>query len=241
MSPDDRILAYLSDDLDPAQRECFETDLAQDPALRAELEQWQALAGARQLIHNEHGRAARDSAFLEMISTQVAHGARSAALQETAHPQVDGHEDTHAAGLVHAYGREQQSQTPPAPSLTQRIRRWIWPTPVSPLMPAGWALALLMSVVLLQSDDDRTSPGTLTRGGTADCPALLLDLPDDVSAKQLRDALVQYEVGIVHGPDTNGRFLMSAKRESSLQGVAKALGVTSAGTVTSTTCPYASP
>lgn len=201
---EDRVLSYLSGELDAEARRAFEADLARDPALRAELDTWRQLAQARQLAHNEIGRAERDAAFLRALA--------------------------------------------PADEPVSRARRlwqWLWPTPASPLMPLGWALAILLSVMLAQQMPTGVSTdlpegaapgGVLTRGG-ASCPRLIVDLPDTLTARQLRNTLSQYAVSIVAGPDADGRYVLSAPRASSLQDAAAALGVQSATTAPAGACP----
>lgn len=65
---EDRVLSYLSGELDGDARRAFEADMARDPALQAEVDEWRNLAQARQLAHNDIGRADRDSAFLRALA-----------------------------------------------------------------------------------------------------------------------------------------------------------------------------
>ena len=198
---EDRVLSYLSGELDDAARRAFEAELARDPALRAEVDEWRALAQARQLAHNEIGQADRDSAFLRAL----AEGPRAA----------------------------------PAPKTGwTRLWQWLWPTPASPLLPLGWALAIMLSVmVVLQAPRETlVSDGVLTRGGGS-CPRLVVDLPDELTARQLRNALSQYAVSIVSGPDEDGRYVLASARESSLRDAAAALGALSSASAPAGACP----
>ncbi|MNQ72880.1 hypothetical protein D3C85_875920 [compost metagenome] len=198
--PEDKVLSYLSGELDDAARRAFEADLTRDPALRAEVEEWRQLAQARQLAHNELGQAERDSAFLRALA-----------------------------------GRPLAA---PAPrSAGRRLWQWIW-SPAGLLMPLGWALAVVLSVVVvLQAPrEELVSDGVLTRGGGS-CPRLTVDLPDDISARQLRNVLSQYAVSIVAGPDEDGRYVLASVRESSLRDAAAALGVRSATPAAAGACP----
>lgn len=196
--PQDRLLSYLSADMDDATRRAFEAELARDPALRAEADEWRALAEARQLAHNELGQADRDRDFLLALA------------------------------------RSQQR----APAPRRGFWQSLWPNASGLLMPTGWALALALSaVVVLQAPrDDLTSDVVLTRGGGS-CPTLLVDLPDSVTARQLRNTLSQYAVSIVSGPDEDGRFVLAAPRESSLRDAAAALGALSAVPGPAGACP----
>jgi len=198
---EDRVLSYLSGELDDDARRAFEADMARDPALHAEVEEWRNLAQARQLAHNEIGQAERDSAFLRALA-------------------------------------ERPQPAPAAPSRARRLWQWLWPTPASPLMPLGWALAIMLSVMVVQQAplDVAAPDGVLTRGGGS-CPRLVVDLPDALTAKQLRNTLSQYDVSIVDGPDADGRYVLSAARESSLQDAAHALGVLSATPGPAGVCP----
>ena len=198
---EDRVLSYLSGELDEEARRAFEADMARDPALHAEVEEWLTLAQARQLAHNEIGQADRDSAFLRALA-------------------------------------ERLQPVPAAPSRARRLWQWLWPTPASPLMPLGWALAIMMSVIVVQQAPlDAPAPDVvLTRGGGS-CPRLVVDLPDTLTAKQPRNTLSQYDVSIVDGPDADGRYVLSAARESSLQDAARALGVLSATPGPAGVCP----
>ncbi|KRC73267.1 hypothetical protein D3C87_404460 [compost metagenome] len=199
--PEDKVLSYLSGELDPAARRAFEAELARDPALRAEVDDWRWLAQARQLAHNEIGQADRDSAFLRALA---------ASAPATSAPRSAG----------------------------RRLWQWIWPTPSGLLMPLGWALAIMLSVVVvLQAPrEDVFSDGVATRGGGA-CPRLAVDLPDGVTARQLRNTLSQYAVSIVSGPDEDGRFVLASTRESSLRDAASALGALSATPAPAGACP----
>lgn len=204
---EDRVLSYLSGELDADERRAFEAELARNPELQAEVDEWRLLAQARQIAHNEIGQAERDTQFLHALAEHV--------------------------------------RPAPAPlSPRARLWQWLWPTPASPLMPLGWALAIALSVVVLlqapregfQSDGVPVQDGTLTRGGGA-CPRLVVDLPDAVSAKQLRNTLAQYAVSIVAGPDEDGRFVLSAARESSLHDAATALGAAGVAAALPGACP----
>lgn len=206
---EDRVLSYLSGELDDDARRAFEADLARDPALQAEVDEWRTLAQARQMVHNDIGQAERDSGFLRALAEQARPAPKS------------------------------------VPSTVRaRVWQWLWPTPASPLMPLGWALAIALSVVVvLQAPRDGTvsggvllSDGTLTRGGGA-CPRLVVDLPDGVTARQLRNTLSQYAVSIVAGPDEDGRFVLSAARESSLHDATQALGARSTSVAPAGVCP----
>ncbi|MEN4920045.1 hypothetical protein ABE485_15335 [Achromobacter spanius] len=199
--PEDRILSYLSGELDDAARRAFEADMANDPALRTEVAEWLALAQARQLAHNETGQADRDSAFLRALAQST----QSAAAGQAAR---------------------------------RRPWQWTWPSVSSLLMPMGWALAIMLSValVLQAPPEELAADGTLTRGGGA-CATLTVDLPDGVTARQLRNTLSQYAVSIVAGPDEDGRFVLAATRESSLRDAAAALGALSATPGPAGGCP----
>ncbi|AVJ31195.1 hypothetical protein CLM73_23285 [Achromobacter spanius] len=215
---EDRVLSYLSGELDADARRAFEADLARDPALREELEAWRNLAEARQLAHNEIGQGERDAAFLRALGQRVQAGSAP----------------------------ESASAPAPAPapvpvSRARRLWQWLWPTPASPLMPLGWALAIMLSVVVVQQAPVQgpevvMSDDVLTRGG-ASCPRLVVDLPDDLTARQLRNTLSQYAVSIVDGPDADGRYVLAAARESSLRDAATALGALSATGAPAGACP----
>lgn len=200
---DDRVLSYLSGELDEAARRAFEAELARDPALQAELDAWRQLAEARQLAHNETGLAERDAAFLRALA--------------------------------------EATQDVPAPaSRARRLWQWLWPTPASPLMPLGWALAIMLSVMVAQQAPVGApdAPDTvLTRGGGSACPRLVVDLPDALTARQLRNTLAQYDVSIVNGPDADGRYVLAAARESSLRDAATALGALSTAPAPAGVCP----
>lgn len=198
---EDRVLSYLSGEQDDAERRAFEADLARDPALQAEVEEWRTLAQARQMAHNEIGQADRDSAFLRALA-------------------------------------EPRPSAPAPQSAWRRFWQWLWPTPASPLMPLGWALAIMLSVVVvLQAPREiLVSDGVLTRGGGS-CPRLVVDLPDNLTARQLRNTLSQYAVTLVSGPDADGRFILAAARESSLHDAASALGVLSSSPADAGVCP----
>ncbi|WP_234015724.1 anti-sigma factor family protein [Achromobacter spanius] len=218
MMAEDRVLSYLSGELDADARRAFEADLARDPALREELEAWRNLAEARQLAHNEIGQGERDAAFLRALGQRVQAGSAP----------------------------ESASAPAPAPapvpvSRARRLWQWLWPTPASPLMPLGWALAIMLSVVVVQQAPVQgpevvMSDDVLTRGG-ASCPRLVVDLPDDLTARQLRNTLSQYAVSIVDGPDADGRYVLAAARESSLRDAATALGALSATGAPAGACP----
>lgn len=220
---EDRVLSYLSGELDDDARRAFEADLARDPALQAEVDDWRTLAQARQMAHNDIGQATRDTGFLRALAEQ-------ARIASTPKPEIK--------------------------TTRARLWQWLWPTPAGPLMPLGWALAIALSVVVVlqaphdgsvtgagsgalpgtMSDGVPLSGGTLTRGGGA-CPRLVVDLPDGVTAKQLRNTLSQYAVSIVAGPDEDGRFVLSAARESSLHDAAQALGARSVSVAPAGACP----
>lgn len=126
-------------------------------------------------------------------------------------------------------------------SRARRLWQWLWPTPASPLMPLGWALAIMLSVVVVQqapldTPGDAAPDGVLTRGG-ASCPRLVVDLPDTLTARQLRNTLSQYAVSIVDGPDADGRYVLAATRDSSLRDAAAALGALSATAAPTGACP----
>lgn len=218
MMAEDRVLSYLSGELDADARRAFEADLARDPALREELEAWRNLAEARQLAHNEIGQGERDAAFLRALEQ----GVEAAPASEP------------------ASARTPASSHAPV-SRMRRLWQWLWPTPASPLMPLGWALAIMLSVVVLQQAPVQgpavvMSDGVLTRGG-ASCPRLVVDLPDPLTARQLRNTLSQYAVSIVDGPDADGRYVLAAARESSLRDAATALGALSATAAPAGACP----
>lgn len=224
---EDRVLSYLSGELDDDARRAFEADLARDPALQAEVDDWRTLAQARQMAHNDIGQAERDTGFLRALAEQA---------------------------------QKASTQKPAIKTTRARVWQWLWPTPASPLMPLGWALAIALSVVVVlqaphdgsvtgagsgagsgampgaMSDGVPLSGGTLTRGGGA-CPRLVVDFPDGVTAKQLRNTLSQYAVSVVAGPDEDGRFVLSAARESSLHDAAQALGARSVSVAPAGVCP----
>lgn len=123
----------------------------------------------------------------------------------------------------------------------RRLWQWLWPKPASPLMPLGWALAIMLSVVVMQQAPVQNpavvmSDDVLTRGG-ASCPRLVVDLPDALTARQLRNTLSQYAVSIVDGPDADGRYVLAAARESSLRDAATALGALSVTAAPAGACP----
>lgn len=136
---------------------------------------------------------------------------------------------------------QQRPRNAPA-SRARRLWQWLWPTPAGPLMPLGWALAIVLSVMVAQQapvgpDVGGAAPdAVLTRGG-ASCPRLVVDLPDALTARQLRNTLSQYAVSIVDGPDADGRYVLAATRESSLQDAAAALGALSATAAPAGACP----
>lgn len=227
MMAEDRVLSYLSGELDADARRAFEADLARDPALREALEAWRNLAEARQLAHNEIGQGERDAAFLRALAQEAAPAPASA-------------EPAPASASEPASAREPVSSHAPV-SRVRRLWQWLWPTPASPLMPLGWALAIMLSVVVLQQAPVQApavvmSDGVLTRGG-ASCPRLVVDLPDALTARQLRNTLSQYAVSIVDGPDADGRYVLAAARESSLRDAATALGALSATAAPAGVCP----
>ena len=220
MMAEDRVLSYLSGELDADARRAFEADLARDAALQEELEAWRSLAEARQLAHNEIGQGERDAAFLRALGQRV------------------------EAGSAPAPAPAPAPASAPAPAPLSRARRlwqWLWPTPASPLMPLGWALAIMLSVVVVRQAPVEglggvMSDDVLTRGG-ASCPRLVVDLPDGLTARQLRNTLSQYAVSIVDGPDADGRYVLAAARESSLRDAATALGALSATGAPAGACP----
>lgn len=222
MMAEDRVLSYLSGELDADARRAFEADLARDPALREELEAWRNLAEARQLAHNEIGQGEREAAFLRALGQRV------------------------EAAPAHESAPAPASEPVPAPaaapvSRLRRLWQWLWPTPASPLMPLGWALAIMLSVVVVQQapvegPEVVMSDDVLSRGG-ASCPRLVVDLPDALTARQLRNTLSQYAVSIVDGPDADGRYVLAAARESSLRDAATALGALSATVAPAGACP----
>ncbi|MGE8703041.1 MAG: hypothetical protein ACN6O5_10180 [Achromobacter sp.] len=222
MMAEDRVLSYLSGELDADARRAFEADLARDPALREELEAWRNLAEARQLAHNEIGQGEREAAFLRALGQRV------------------------EAAPAHESAPAPASEPVPAPvpapvSRLRRLWQWLWPTPASPLMPLGWALAIMLSVVVVQQapvegPEVVMSDDVLSRGG-ASCPRLVVDLPDALTARQLRNTLSQYAVSIVDGPDADGRYVLAAARESSLRDAATALGALSATGAPAGACP----
>jgi len=222
MMAEDRVLSYLSGELDADARRAFEADLARDPALREELEAWRNLAEARQLAHNEIGQGEREAAFLRALGQRV--------------EAAPAHESAPAPAS--------EPVPAPAPAPVSRLRRlwqWLWPTPASPLMPLGWALAIMLSVVVVQQapvggPEVVMSDDVLSRGG-ASCPRLVVDLPDALTARQLRNTLSQYAVSIVDGPDADGRYVLAAARESSLRDAATALGALSATGAPAGACP----
>lgn len=230
MMAEDRVLSYLSGELDADARRAFEADLARDSALREELEAWRNLAEARQLAHNEIGHGERDAAFLRALAQGV----------EAAHGSAD--EPARASASASARAPVSAPSSSPAPvSRLRRLWQWLWPTPASPLMPLGWALAIMLSVVVLQQAPVQgpavvMSDDVLTRGG-ASCPRLVVDLPDALTARQLRNTLSQYAVSIVDGPDADGRYVLAAARESSLRDAATALGALSAAAAPAGACP----
>ena len=227
MMAEDRVLSYLSGELDADARRAFEADLARDPALREELEAWRNLAEARQLAHNEIGQGERDAAFLRAVGERVE---AAPAAESAAEPAP-----------APASAQVPRASAPTPVSRARRLWQWLWPTPASPLMPLGWALAIMLSVVVVQQAPVEgpaggMSDGVLTRGG-ASCPRLVVDLPDALTARQLRNTLSQYAVSIVDGPDADGRYVLAAARESSLRDAATALGVLSATGAPAGACP----
>ena len=136
---------------------------------------------------------------------------------------------------------QQRPRNAPA-SRARRLWQWLWPTPASPLMPLGWALAIVLSVMVAQQapvgpDAGGAAPdAVLTRGG-ASCPRLVVDLPDALTARHLRNTLSLYAVSIVDGPDADGRYVLAATRESSLRDAAAALGALSATAAPAGACP----
>lgn len=192
-----RVLDYLNGDMSADDRRAFEADLAHDAQLRDELEQWLQIAQARQLDYNEAGLDRRNAAFRD---------------------------------LIESLAQEPAVAAPAVRPFWLRVKQWLWPGgPMTPLLPLGWALAVVMSGVLLMvPPTSEVGNDAQVRGaGNAVCARLAVDLPDTVTARQLRDVLVQYGAGIVSGPDESGRFVLSAPQAFSLTGAAKALGALS--------------
>lgn len=206
---DDRVLDYLMNMANDDARKAFEIELAQTPALRRELEEWRLLGQAHQLKHNASRRAARDAAFLREL-----------------------------ARLAQGPGADAPATTKPTISIGKRLWKWLWPNPVSPLLPLGWALAAAMSILALQwRTVGMESALSIARGGGDLCPRLAISLADTVTAKELRDVLAQYNVHLISGPDDNGHFVLSAPRTSSLYDAAKVLGTVSTTQLPDGVCP----
>jgi len=240
MMAEDRVLSYLSGALDADARRAFEADLARDPALREELEAWRNLAEARQLAHNEIGQGERDAAFLRALAQGVEAAPAPASAESASASEPASAESARASSSEPASARTPVSSHAPV-SRGRRLWQWLWPTPASPLMPLGWALAIMLSVVVMQQAPVQgpavvLSDDVLTRG-SASCPRLVVDLPDALTARQLRNTLSQYAVSIVDGPDADGRYVLAAARESSLRDAATALGALSVTTAPAGACP----
>ncbi|CAB3683034.1 hypothetical protein LMG26690_01705 [Achromobacter animicus] len=240
MMAEDRVLSYLSGALDADARRAFEADLARDPALREELEAWRNLAEARQLAHNEIGQGERDAAFLRALAQGVEAAPAPASAESASASAPASAESARASSSEPASARAPVSSHAPV-SRGRRLWQWLWPTPASPLMPLGWALAIMLSVVVMQQAPVQgpavvLSDDVLTRGG-ASCPRLVVDLPDALTARQLRNTLSQYAVSIVDGPDADGRYVLAAARESSLRDAATALGALSITAAPAGACP----
>lgn len=240
MMAEDRVLSYLSGALDADARRAFEADLARDPALREELEAWRNLAEARQLAHNEIGQGERDAAFLLALAQGVEAAPAPASAESASASAPASAESARASSSEPASARAPVSSHAPV-SRGRRLWQWLWPTPASPLMPLGWALAIMLSVVVMQQAPVQgpavvLSDDVLTRGG-ASCPRLVVDLPDALTARQLRNTLSQYAVSIVDGPDADGRYVLAAARESSLRDAATALGALSITAAPAGACP----
>ena len=240
MMAEDRVLSYLSGELDADARRAFEADLARDPALREELEAWRNLAEARQLAHNEIGQGERDAAFLRALAQGVEAAPAPASAESASASEPASAKSARASASEPASARAPVSSHAPV-SRVRRLWQWLWPTPASPLMPLGWALAIMLSVVVIQQAPVQgpavvLSDDVLTRGG-ASCPRLVVDLPDALTARQLRNTLSQYAVSIVDGPDADGRYVLAAARESSLRDAATALGALSITAAPAGACP----
>ncbi|MBV7499888.1 hypothetical protein KW836_08520 [Achromobacter sp. ACM05] len=247
---EDRVLSYLSGELDADARRAFEADLARDPALREELEAWRNLAEARQLAHNEIGQGERDAAFLRALAQGVEAAPAPASAESASASEPASAKSARASASEPASARASASEPASARapvsshapvSRVRRLWQWLWPTPASPLMPLGWALAIMLSVVVIQQAPVQgpavvLSDDVLTRGG-ASCPRLVVDLPDALTARQLRNTLSQYAVSIVDGPDADGRYVLAAARESSLRDAATALGALSITAAPAGACP----
>lgn len=252
---DHRLIAYLAGDLDDAARLVVEADLARDPALREELEAWRLLAEADQQRHNADGLAARQAAFLREldgladVAAPAIHPVKDAPSTETISSSQGKASETFGAGSATQPSATQPSAAPPAsaiqpPSLPARLRaawRWLWPQSAGPMLPTGWALALVLLVVLMTPSADRPQVDPIATRGGASCARWIVDLPDSVSVAQLRDVLTQYAVDVTSGPDPDGRFVMSAVREDSLRGAAKALGALGVVPVVDGPCVKAQP
>ncbi len=108
-------------------------------------------------------------------------------------------------------------------------------------MPLGWTTAAVLAAVLIWQPFAPTPQPVLTRGADGQCARLHVDLPDTITASQLRDVLTQYAVSVVAGPDAKGYFILAAPREASLQSAATALGAVTALPLPAGTCPSAQP
>ncbi len=237
---DHRLIAYLAGELDDAARLAVEADLARDLALREELEEWRLLAEADQQRHNADGLAERQGAFLRELdaladvaptpATHPANDPLAAPSAETSPPRQGRAPDAVAAGPATRPAAAPSTNATQPPSLPERLRaawRWLWPQSAGPMLPTGWALALVLLVVLMTPSADRPQVDPIVTRGGASCARWIVDLPDNVSVAQLRDVLTQYAVDVTSGPDADGRFVMSAVREDSLRGAANALGALS--------------
>ncbi|OZI37994.1 hypothetical protein CAL29_06450 [Bordetella genomosp. 10] len=232
---DERLLAYLSGEMTPAQRGDFEREMARDPALRAAMEQWLALAAARQLAHNDRDRPAR----FEAIMRQVREPAQTQATDAGTTATEAGATGSRASG-TQATGTQATG--------TQATRGWLRRLLLgsgSPGLglPLGWATAAVLAAVMvlpmLSPSGDRPGDRPLTRGAEAACPRLRVNLPDDLAAARLRETLTQYAVTVVSGPDADGYFVFAAKRESSLHDAAVALGASASAPLAAGACPAA--
>jgi len=238
---DERVLAYLADEMTAEQRRDFEQDLQADPALRREIKQWVALAQARQLAHNEQDRPARFDAIMEHVRDGKAAVA----------PQAPDTDSSEPAPITHTSKAGAPAQQPraasPQPAKSGGWLRRLFMGSGSPGLglPLGWVTAAALAIVMvmpappLSGDDPAGQPGSgpLTRGGDATCPRLRVNLPDDLTTSRLRETLTQYAVALVAGPDADGYFVFTAKRESSLADAARALGATTAAPIAAGTCP----
>lgn len=245
MSDDDRLLAYLSDELDPAERKAFEARLAKEPALRDTMAEWQAIAQAHQLTYNAAHRDANDAAFLRALDDL--HAERSSAPpvkapdagQLGATPQANAKASPTDATTSAPSAARATAAT--SPSRLRRLWRWIWPESSGPMMPLGWTTAAVLAAVLIWQPVAPPTEPVLTRGADGQCARLHVDLPDTITASQLRDVLTQYAVSVVSGPDAKGYFILAAHREASLHSAATALGAATTLPLPASACPSAQP